>query len=501
MHRLRRCFFVSIAAVHLAAAATAQTSPGEPPRVPDSPPAGPAPSGQPPTDAPARIEPGPADRPPPRSVPLLPNATSSPEQRIEDLERRLRQLEEKHSDEKHVDAHDIAPDAKAGDKGGVKGSSGVALAYGPDGVGVVSADGKFQFRLRPIVQADARFFLEEGTSTFLMRRVRPAMEGTAFEFFDWRLMPELAGTPNIQDAYVNIRLFKEIQLRGGKFKPPVGLERLMGDPDLPFLERGLPTNLVPDRDVGVQLHGDILGGTLVYAGGVFNGVGDGVNGDNDNSDKKDVVGRIMLRPFQPTFLEPLRKLGLGIAATRGTHVGALPPYRTPVGTTFFQYADGVNAGGTHRRLSPQASFYLGPFGIFGEYTRSTQIVVAPAISTRLNHEAWQVVASFFVTGEEAAATTVTPKRPLSPRTFGTGAVELVARYGELRVDDDAFRTRAADPTKSARKATDWGVGANWHMARNFKLMIDYEHTSFSGGSATGDRRTEILILTRLQAAY
>jgi hypothetical protein len=39
------------------------------------------------------------------------------------------------------------------------------------------------------------------------------------------------------------------------------------------------------------------------------------------------------------------------------------------------------------------------------------------------------------------------------------------------------------------------------MARSFKLMVDYEHTSFDGGSATGDKPSEILILTRLQAAY
>jgi phosphate-selective porin OprO/OprP len=497
MHRLRRCLAVFLAASYLPVLASAQTGSTEPRRVPELPPPASAPSAQPPADKPPGIEPNAVSGPPVGAAPTSDLHTA--EQRIQDLERRLRALEEKHG-EADTSAETKAADKKQ-DKPAEKGSTGVALAYGPDGAGVVSADGKFQLRLRPLIQADGRFFLEEGTNTFLLRRVRPTMEGTVFEYFEWRLMPELAGTPNVQDAYANVRLFKEIQLRAGKFKPPVGLERLMGDPDLPFLERGLPTNLVPDRDIGVQLHGDILGGTVVYAGGLFNGAGDGVNGDNDNSDKKDLMGRIIVRPFQPTFIEPLRKLGLGIAATRGTHVGALPPYRTPVQTAFFQYADGVTAGGTHRRLAPQANFYFGPFGIFGEYTRSTQIVVAPGISARLNHEAWQIVGSFFVTGEDASPTTVTPKRALNPRNFGTGAVELVARYGELRVDDDAFRLRLADPTKSARKATDWGVGANWHMARNFKLMIDYEHTSFAGGAASGDRRSEILILTRLQAAY
>jgi phosphate-selective porin OprO/OprP len=209
----------------------------------------------------------------------------------------------------------------------------------------------------------------------------------------------------------------------------------------------------------------------------------------------------MLHPFQPTFVEPLRKLGLGIGATRGTHVGSLPAYRTPAGTAFFQYADGVNGGGTFRRLAPQLSFYLGPFGMYAEYTRSTQIVTAPGLSTRLTHQAWQVVASFFVTGEDASPLTVTPKRHLDPRRGGFGAVEVVARFGELRIDDDTFRLRVADPTSSAQKATDWSVGANWHLARNYKWMVDYGQTSFDGGAAGGDRPTEIVILTRLQAAY
>jgi phosphate-selective porin OprO and OprP len=472
-----RSFAAFLVALHLPAAAAAQTGP-EPPREPTAPPASPAPA-------------APGDKPPPSGEPTL-----TPEQRIEELERRLRVLEQQHGEaqttEKTAD--------KPSDRGG---SSGVALPYSPEGAGVVSSDGKFQFRFRPIVQADARFFLNDGTNTFLMRRVRPAMEGTVFEYFDWRLMPELAGTPNVQDAYVNIRIWREIQLRAGKFKPPVGLERLLSDPDLPLLERGLPTNLVPDRDIGVQVHGDILGGTIVYAGGIFNGAGDGVNGDNDNNDKKDLAGRILLRPFQPTFVTALRKLGLGIAATRGTHVGLLPAYRTAVGTPFFVYGSDVTAGGTHRRLAPQMQFYVGPFGMFAEYTRSAQIVMAPTTSTSklLTHEAWQVTASFFLTGEEASPGTVTPKRPLSPRTFGTGAVELAGRYGELYVDGDTFSWGLADPTRSAKKAVNWAVGINWHLARNFKWMLDYERTSFEGGSAAGDRPAESLILTRLQAAY
>jgi phosphate-selective porin OprO/OprP len=414
--------------------------------------------------------------------------------RVEELNQKVRMLEQRWEVEQEALAARKEEERKN--------VPSVAFAYGKDGAGIKSADGKFQFRLRPLLQADGRFYISEGTNTFLLRRVRPVIEGTVFEFFDWRILPELAGTPNVQEAYGNVRFLKEMQFRIGKFKSPVGLERLAADSDLRFVERGLPTQFAPDRDVGVQVHGELFDGTLSYAIGYLNGVGDAVNGDVDNNDKKDWVGRIVVKPFQPTSIGPLRGLGLGMAATRGTHIGALPAYRTAGQATFFQYSDGVAAAGTQRRLAPQAFYYFGPVGAFGEYTVSSQVVAGPAVSELVAHRGWQVVGSFFVTGEEATYGTVTPKNQLDPARGTFGALEIVARYGEARMDQAAFDHQFADPAKSAKAAREWGVGLNWHLARNFKLMADYDRTNFEGGAKNGgDRPHEIVVLTRFQAAH
>ena len=37
------------------------------------------------------------------------------------------------------------------------------------------------------------------------------------------------------------------------------------------MERALPTSLVPNRDVGVQLHGDLAGCVLHYAAAILDG--------------------------------------------------------------------------------------------------------------------------------------------------------------------------------------------------------------------------------------
>jgi phosphate-selective porin OprO/OprP len=123
------------------------------------------------------------------------------------------------------------------------------------------------------------------------------------------------------------------------------------------------------------------------------------------------------------------------------------------------------------------------------------------VSERVDHQAWQVAGSFFITGEEASYTTVTPKNQLDPKKGTFGAVEVVARYGEVHIDRGAFDHQFADPAKSAKTARAWGVGLNWHLARNFKLMADYERTNFDGGAKSGDRPHEIVVLTRIQAAY
>jgi len=277
---------------------------------------------------------------------------------------------------------------------------------------------------------------------------------------------------------------------------------LQNDPEMPFIERGLPTDLVPDRDVGVMVHGEIADGTVAYALGVFNGAEDNKSIDTDSSDKKDVAARIFLRPLVPLKIDALKNFGLGFGASRGTHTEPLANYVSPSQVSFFSYAATAAAVGTHRRIAPQAYFYIGPVGILGEYTRSTQIVASAAKpATAINNDAWQVELSGYLTGENASFAMVSPKAPFDPAKGGFGAIELAVRVGALTIDDAAFDLGFADIKKSARSAKEWAVGVNWHLARGYKLDFNYEHTTYEGGIAGGDRPTETALLTRMQAVF
>src|SRR5208283_5389417 len=108
--------------------------------------------------------------------------------------------------------------------------------------------------------------------------------GTVFRDFDFLFVPEFGGgtpgsasaatTPSIYDAYVNYRYSPAFQIQAGKFKSPVGLEHLQADVNTSFNERSLATDLVPNRDVGVELHGEAFGGVVSYGAGIFNGAPD-----------------------------------------------------------------------------------------------------------------------------------------------------------------------------------------------------------------------------------
>ncbi|HYU33428.1 MAG TPA: porin, partial [Thermoanaerobaculia bacterium] len=220
--------------------------------------------------------------------PVTPPDQKTLEEKVEELDQKIRILERKDEIDKEAAAE--------------KAKTATSATSGRDGFSLKSADGAYQLKIRGYVQLDGRFFQGDderpATDTFILRRVRPIFEGTVFKIFDFRVMPDFgAGTTVLQDAYLDARFSPKLKVRTGKFKPPVGLERLQSGQDLLFVERALPTNLVPNRDLGIQLFGDLAGGNVSWAAGVFNGVPDGGNGDLDTNDGKDYAARLFFQPF------------------------------------------------------------------------------------------------------------------------------------------------------------------------------------------------------------
>ncbi|HYE05748.1 MAG TPA: porin [Planctomycetota bacterium] len=369
-----------------------------------------------------------------------------------------------------------------------------------------SADKGFSLKIGAYVQTDGRFYLDDDNATplladkFLVRRARVVVSGGLGPWIDYRIMPDFAASTILQDAYANAKLAPAAQIQVGLQKAPVGLERLRSGAALTFLERGYPTSLAPNRDVGVQLHGDV--GTFGrYEVGVFNGTPDGASVATDVNDDKDGAARLWFTPFAAGDIDLLRGLGFGVGGTLGFANGATPSHTSIGQAVIFTYRAGTTAEGRHTRVHPQLFWSGGPFSLLAEYALSQQEIEVVGADEEVEIDAYQVQASWVLTGEEPTWRGVKPKRPFAVGGDGWGAFELAARVTGIDFGDAHDLALAA--ATAVREATTYGVALNWHLTGNLKWQIDYEHTEFDGGGALGepDRDTEQALSTRVQFSF
>jgi phosphate-selective porin OprO and OprP len=440
-------------------------------------------------------------------IPLPAQAQSAPtqsaddkiqqlEQKVDDLDQRLKVAERL----KEIKTEEDADKAKS--------TASVTANGGP--FTIRSGDGNFVLRLGADFQIDNRTFPGESlvplTDQILIRRARPTISGTVYKYVDFYVRPDFGqGQVVLYEAYTQLNYFSRFNLRVGKFKPPVGLERLQSDDDTNFIERGLPTLLVPSRDIGYQLSGDIIKNRVNYAVGVFNGVPDNSLSDASVSDHRDYAARIFLTPFQPETKSPLSGLGVGIGASSGSVDGlTLPAYKTLGQNTFFTFASGVTSAGHRTRLAPQAYYYLGPFGVLTEYTLSEEGFQKANVRRDIALRSWQVQASYLITGEKRVFGTLVPKKAFDPHNHGWGAFELAVRVGDFSVEQGIYNYGFASPTTSPRHAHEWVGGVSWYLNRMLRISLDYGNTNFGGGATAangGNRPSERVLLNRFQINF
>jgi phosphate-selective porin OprO/OprP len=226
----------------------------------------------------------------------------------------------------------------------------------------------------------------------------------------------------------------------------------------------------------------------------------------------------------------LEGFGVGLSGSFGdpNHQG-INAQRTALGQSqFVDYTKGFNgssalitSNGATARLSPQGYWYAGPFGLLGEYITSSQhlsvastttgAVSGPNNNVNQNNKAYQIQASYVLTGEDNSFSGIKPLRNFDPLKGAWGAWQLAARWSELSMDNQTFRV--LDPTQSASKASAWTVGANWFLNKNAIIRTDLEEGMFLGGAgySTGsgattkyfisNRPSELVFSTRFQLAF
>ncbi len=419
------------------------------------------------------------------------------DQKIQQLEQKVNELE------KEVKADQTTDNGQ---------NSAVTTADYANGFTIKSRDGNFVLHIGADLQVDNHTYLGSGSSAYtdsiVLRRVRPTIYGTVYKYVDYFIRPDFGGgTTAIYEAYVQLNYIPWFQVRAGKFKPPVGLERLQGDDDTSFVERGLPTLLVPQRDIGYQVGGDIVRRRIAYQVGAFNGVPDSSIGtDTAVSNHRDYAARLFLTPFQPDENSPLRGLGVGFAASGGNTDGeALPSFKTFGQNSFLTFASGVTPAGHRTRLQPQGYYYLGAFGLFSDYGVNEEGFQKGTVRREIAFRAYQAQVSYILTGEKKSFGSPTPKRNFDPLHHGGwGAVELAVRLGDFEAENGLYTYGLASAATTPRHLHEYVGGVNWYLNRLLRITGDYGNTSFGGGGTAatgGNRPVEKVFTLRFQINF
>jgi len=307
---------------------------------------------------------------------------------------------------------------------------------------IESPGSRFRIQLAGYAQADFRHFQDwtagdEETGRlraeeFEWRRLRIGFEGRFGPLsFELDVDPAFDEGDELKDAWLDLRLARELHVRGGHMKLPVSPEWLTSASRTDFVERSLPVRLfAPARDWGVMLHGQ-LGRLVEYQAGVFEGDGRTLK----NRARTTIAGRLVLSPAKVLDLGGSFAQGDVGADPAGPDLDPAPRGLRGDSLTDFRFFAPLFVDGRRQRWGAEASFRAGPVGLRGEYleTRESRRGQGPTLGDlpEVVGRGWTVAATWLLTGERKVRTI----RPEHALFGGPGAVELGVRYDEVRFDD------------------------------------------------------------------
>jgi hypothetical protein len=169
-----------------------------------------------------------------------------------------------------------------------------------EGVGVGTADGNYSVHLGFVGQLLVDERLSPGvlgTPSFNVRVIRPNLHGNLFKkWIRFFIQPELANTPRLLDAQLDVQPWDEFGVRVGQFLTPFSRAFLTPLPLLEFQDYSASNVFFrADRQTGAMLFGTPWAGRFEYYAGIFNG--NGVNQGGDDDRRAMFMGRVAYNPF------------------------------------------------------------------------------------------------------------------------------------------------------------------------------------------------------------
>ena len=237
-----------------------------------------------------------------------------------------------------------------------------------------------------------------------------------------------------------------------------------------------------------MLHGELAGGVVAYAAGLFDGAPDGGSVDLD-AERRQGRGR----PPVPVALQAreVAAQGPGLRDRRDDRQAVGRPHR-PTGradrSASSRSVAGLTADGTRNRLSPQLSFYSGAVRPDGG-VRLVGVVGEEGLDRARGRSSGARRGRRPPPSPSPASRRPTPAcaraRPSSPAR-GSGAPSSSRRASTAsRSGPRPSRRGSSTPRSPCGRPSPGRVGLNWYLSRNIKQVVDFERTTFTGGAEGG----------------
>ena len=262
-----------------------------------------------------------------------------------------------------------------------------------------------------------------GSDGFQVRRGRLGISGDVAKNISFKFLFDIAKTPYLIDAQVDVAFSKQFTFRFGQFKVPFSLESYTSTADLDTINRAqVVDKLSPGRDIGASGR-DV--GASVWAKWSIADInlallnGSGIN-KADMDKHKDIAGRVVLAP-----LDWLR-----------------------VGAAIYDGEVSTTSGPARRdRTGLEVALWRGEFSFKAEYIS--------AADGRMKANGWYAQAGYFIL----------PKQ-----------VQAVLKFDSFDKNRDLGSDRSDVLT----------IGVNWFFTTKTKLQVNYERIRLETGKALGN---------------
>ena len=348
------------------------------------------------------------------------------------------------------------------------------------------------------IDDDLREAVGEQDNGTEIRRARLFAKGRIYSNMKFKVNWDFAAGDEIclKDAYLEITDLPGIgNARIGHFNEPLCLNELTSSKYISFLERASVNAFAPGRNSGIMLHNAFADGRMVWQAGAFRTTDNAGAAAGDDG----VSFGVRIAGLPVGELKSDNKLHVGVSVNKLTpEDNEVRLRQRPEVHMSERFVDtGTLTADGLLRFGVEAGGTFGPLHFAGEYIMANMTGVEEEIEARGEVDRGEIAgdgaarggsdASFsgyyaqlgyFLTGETRAYKSGQWQRTKPKENFledgGLGALELLARYSSLDLNDE-------DAHVAGRKMDDVTIGLNWYMHGNARWMLNYIVSTVSDG--------------------